>query len=111
MPRRNPYQSDDGEPLADIPRVLAERQGRSERRPAARNRAWDAQRSKATYDLAPEIIERIKQIAEELSHEHAQATVRVSDVAGALLAAGLERYDAGALEFDLQPVRFTLKPK
>lgn len=111
MPRRNPYQDDNGEPLAEIPRVLAERQAQGERRPPPRNRAWDAQRSKATYDLPPELIERIKQIAEELGREHAQATVRVADVAAALLLAGLERYDAGTLEFDLQPVRFTLKAK
>jgi hypothetical protein len=111
MPRRNPYQDDNGEPLAEIPRVLAERQAQGDRRPAPRDRSWDAQRSKATYDLPPEIIERIKQIAEELGREHARATVRVSDVAAALLAAGLDRYDAGTLEFDLQPVRFTLKAK
>ena len=97
--RRNPL-----EPVEALPEVLASRPKAKPKR----DRSWDAQRSKATYDLPQDLIERIREIAEELTADYAGAKVRVSDVARLLMEAGLERYEAGELKIELQPAVFKL---
>lgn len=87
----------------DARKVLEERPGPKPRR----DRSWDAKRSKATYDLPPELIARIKQIAGEIGARYG-AKVRVSDVARLLLNAGLERYEMGGLEIEVQPTELRL---
>ena len=73
---------------------------------AKRDRSWDAQRSKATYDLPPVLIERIQAIAVELGTETAK--VKVSDIARLLLEAGLAQYERGQLPVQPRPTGFTL---
>ena len=68
--------------------------------PKKRHRSWDAKRNKATYDLPPEVIQRIRDIVEEFKQEG--VNVRVSDVARLLIEAGLEQYDAGTLRVKLR---------
>lgn len=97
--RRDPL-----EPLEEIPEILADRP----KPKPARDRSWDAKRSKATYDLPADIIDRVRGISEELAAEYPGATVRVSDVARLLLEAGLERYEAGELDVTLHPAGFRL---
>ena len=99
--RRNPL-----EPIEDIPEVLAARA----RPKPKRDRSWDAGRNKATYDLPPELIQRIRDIAEELAAEYPNAKVRVSDVARLLVEAGLQQYDAGQIEVNLRPAVLRLYP-
>ncbi len=91
--RRDPL-----EHVEAVPEILARRP----RSKPKRDRSWDAQRSKATYDLPPELIERVKEIAGEISAQ-VGADVPVYDVARLLLEAGIERYEAGALRFETQP--------
>ncbi len=98
--RRNPL-----EPVEEAAELLVRRSHRPRR---GRDRSWDARRSKATYDLPAELIERIREIADELAAEHQGARVRVNDVARLLLEAGLERYEAGELATNLKPTGFTL---
>lgn len=96
------------EPVEALPEVL-QRSGLAERgarRRRKRDRSWDAQRSKATYDLPAELIERVREIAAELGQ--AGARVKVSDIARLLLEAGLEQYETGQLEVDLKPTGYTL---
>lgn len=71
-----------------------------------RDRSWDAARSKATFDLPPALIERIRKIAEELGQ--GEASVKVSDVARLLIEAGLAEYDAGRLRIKPIPTGFRL---
>ena len=71
-----------------------------------RDRTWDAQRSKATYDLPPELITRIREIAGEIGQGGAK--VKINDVARLLLEAGIERYEAGALDIKMRPTGFKL---
>lgn len=97
--RRDPL-----EPVEELPEILARRP----REKPKRDRSWDAKRSRATYDLPPELIERIRELAEELTEEYPDAKVRVSDVARVLMEAGLAQYEAGELEIDLQPSAFRL---
>lgn len=97
--RRDPL-----EPVEAIPQVLATR---ARPRPK-RDRSWDRERSKATFDLPPALIARLGEVAGELAAGHPGAKVRVSDVARLLLEAGLKVYDAGDLEITLHPQRFTL---
>lgn len=97
--RRDPL-----EPVEALPEVLSRRPGPKPKR----DRAWDAKRSKATYDLPPALIARIKAIADELAAEHQGAKVRVSDVARLLLEAGLDAYEAGELQTELQPSAYRL---
>lgn len=98
--RRNPL-----EPVEEAQQLIAQRaRPRSKK---TRDRSWDAQRSKATYDLPTGLIERIREISEEMASQH-NAKVKVSDVARLFLEAGLARYDAGELTVELKPVSFTL---
>lgn len=71
-----------------------------------RDRTWDAQRSKATYDLPSELIIRIREIAKELGQDG--VNVKVNDVARLLIEAGLDQYDAGELDVQLKPTGYTL---
>lgn len=71
-----------------------------------RDRTWDAQRSKATYDLPPALIQRIQALATELGTDTAK--VKVSDVARLLLEAGLAQYERGLLPVQPRPTGFTL---
>jgi hypothetical protein len=73
---------------------------------AKRDRAWDAQRSKATYDLPPALIQRIQALATELGTDTAK--VKVSDVARLLIEAGLAQYERGLLPVQPRPTGFTL---
>ena len=84
-------------PAADVPTEAAS---------PKRDRSWDAQRSKATYDLPPVLIERIQAIAVELGTETAK--VKVSDIARLLLEAGLAQYERGQLPVQPRPTGFTL---
>jgi hypothetical protein len=106
------------EPLDAAPALLAqraaERAAQEALPPAApppgskkRDRSWDARRSKATYDLPTGLIERIKEITDDLAQQHG-AKIKVSDVARLLLEAGLERYEAGDIRVEPQPAKFTL---
>ncbi len=99
--RRDPL-----EPVEAVPEVLAGRV----RTTVRRDRSWDAQRSKATYDLPAPLIERIRDIAKELAGGAPGAKVKTSDVARLLIEAGLEQYEAGKLKTDLYPTGFTLFP-
>lgn len=103
MPRRDAMRTVTEEALAVL-----------ERRPRPkpkRDRSWDRRRSKATYDLPPELISRIREIAKALAAEFGPgATVRVSDVARLLLEAGLERYESGELEIELHPSGLRIFP-
>jgi hypothetical protein len=109
--RRDPL-----EPVNDVPEVLAARAPAPPLTPSkpaapakpqpARDRSWDAGRSKATYDLPAALIERIKQIAEELGQ--GEALVKVSDVARLLIEAGLAEYEAGRLKAKPRPTKFKL---
>ena len=74
--------------------------------PTKRDRTWDAQRSKATYDLPPALIQRIQALAVELGTDAAK--VKVSDVARLLLEAGLAQYERGQLAVQPRPTGFTL---
>lgn len=103
MPKRR----DALEPINDIPDVLASRPKPKPKR----SRAWDAKRSKATYDLPADLVDRVKRIAEELSGEYANTSVRVSDVARILLEAGIAAYDAGSVKIEPQPVAYRLDRK
>lgn len=103
MAKRKEKRRDPLEPIDAIPDVLA---GRAKPQQKRRDRSWDAARTKATYDLPADLIERINQIAEELGAEGAK--VKVSDVARLLLVAGLEKYDAGELKPKLRPTGFRL---
>lgn len=108
--RRNPL-----EPVEEAADLLARRQQarlaaidtESEEKPG-RDRSWDARRSKATYDLPPELIERIRMLADELTAAYPDARVRISDVARLLLEAGLAEYDAGNISVKLKPVSFVI---
>ena len=97
------------EPIDAIPQLLPqkpviEQSGFS--RTTTRDRSWDAKRSKATYDLPPELIQKIKDIAGELGEEGAM--VKISDVARLLLETGIEQYEAGELKAKPRPTGFTL---
>ena len=71
-----------------------------------RDRSWDARRSKATYDLPQDLIQRIRDIATELGDD--EAKVKVSDVVRLLLEAGLEQYEHDQLRVQPRPTGFTL---
>lgn len=103
MAKRRQQRRDPLEPLESVPEVLAERQ---RARTRTRDRSWDAQRSKATYDLPESLIERIREIAEELGQDGAK--VKVNDVARLLLEAGLRQYESDELAIDLKPTGFRL---
>ena len=103
MVKRRQQRRDPLEPLEALPDVLDERQ---RPRPKKRDRSWDAQRSKATYDLPADLIERIREIAEEMGQQGAK--VRVNDIARLLLEAGLRQYESGELDIDLKPTGFRL---
>ena len=99
------------EPVEAIPEVLkrdqkADRSGQMAKYGHKRDRSWDANRSKATYDLPADLIERIRQIAAELGE--AGAAVRVSDVARLLLEAGLVQYESGQLDVTPKPTGYKL---
>jgi hypothetical protein len=100
--RRNPLDQVPAEPLEALPEVLARR---PDKKPT-RNRSWDRKRTKATFDLPQDLIDRLGSIAEDLAKEYPGAKVRVSDVACLLLKAGLKEYDAGHVEVELQPTGF-----
>ena len=78
----------------------------AEAAPPQRDRTWDAQRSKATYDLPPALIARIQALATELGTTTAK--VKVSDIARLLLEAGLAQYERGQLSVQPRPTGFTL---
>lgn len=99
------------EPIDDIPDVLAGRDAAAQQSPRpkrrrGRDRSWDAQRSKATYDLPSELIDRIREVAEELGG--GEAKVKVSDVARLLLEAGLAQYESGELKIKPKPTGYSL---
>ena len=84
------------EPLEAIPDVLKRDGDAVPSQPSkkeSRDRTWDANRSKTTYDLPAGLIQRVKEIADELKRKHG-AKVRVSDVARLLLEAGIDQYEA-----------------
>lgn len=111
--RRNPL-----EPVEEAADLLARRQQAREVERATeseesetkkgRDRSWDAQRSKATYDLPPELIERIRMVADDMAAAYPDARVRISDVARLLLETGLAEYDAGNISVSLKPVSFVI---
>ncbi len=97
------------EPIDAIPRLLSQKPVLEQPGPpktTTRDRSWDAKRSKTTYDLPPELIQKIKDIAGELGEE--RAMVKVSDVARLLLETGIEQYEAGELKAKPRPTGFTL---
>ena len=97
------------EPIDAIPQLLPQKpvlKRSNSPRTTTRDRSWDAKRSKATYDLPSELIQRIKDIAGELGREG--AAVKVSDVARLLLETGIKQYEAGALKAKPRPTGFTL---
>jgi len=104
--RRDAFATEQGEPLAEVPQVLRRRPSPKPKR----DRSWDAKRSRATYDLPPELIERVRIIAGELAKAHPEDKLRVSDVARMLLEHGAEAYERGELELDLSSVGDTLLP-
>lgn len=104
--RRNAFATEQGEPIAEVPQVLRRRP----RPKPKRDRSWDAKRARATYDLPPDLIEKVRAIAGELAEARPEAKVRVSDVARLLLERGVEAYERGELELDLCPVGETLLP-
>lgn len=75
-----------------------------------RDRSWDMERSKATYDLPPGLIDRVRDIADELASEHPDAKVRISDVARLLLQAGIDQYESGELDVRIRPTKFRIFP-
>lgn len=81
-----------------------------EKRGWTRDRSWDMQRSKATYDLPPGLIDRIREIADDLASEHPDARVRISDVARLLLQAGVRQYENGNLDIRIRPTKFRIFP-
>jgi len=93
-----------------VGRLVEDAQKKREATGRKRDRSWELGRTKATYDLPAEVIQRIKDIAQELTAEHPNTKVRVSDVARLLIQAGLEQYEAGELEVRLHPKEFTLFP-
>lgn len=104
--RRDAFANEQGEPIAEVPEILRRRPSP----PPKRDRSWDAKRSRTTYDLPPELIERVRTIAGELAEAYPEAKVRVSDVARWLLEHGVEAYDRGELELDLLPAGEALLP-
>lgn len=97
--RRNPL-----EPLDEIPEILA-------RRPQSktgRDRTWDANRTKATYDLPNTLLERVKEIVEELSVQQRGAKIRVSDVARMLMEAGIKSYEEGKIDVEFHPAEYRI---
>lgn len=92
------------EPVDAIPEVLANRP----KPPPKRDRSWDQNRTKATYDLPSELIERIKEITREIGADYPNTKIRVGDVARLLLEAGLEQYEAGKIKIELHPSEFRL---
>lgn len=111
--RRNPL-----EPVEEAADLLARRQqarvseegsandlGKEKK---GRDRTWDAQRSKATYDLPPGLIDRIRVLANELTEAYPDARVRISDVVRLLLETGLAEYEAGHISVELKPVSFVI---
>jgi hypothetical protein len=102
MPRRSiAGQMPPLEPVDAMPGALAKRPGK-----AKRNRDWEQAHKVAAYrGIPPELQARLIEIA------RAQA-VPVGDVARALLEAGLEQYDRGALALQAVPlaVKNTLYP-
>lgn len=111
--RRNPL-----EPVEEAADLLARRQQAREaeqvsdndagKEKKGRDRSWDAQRSKATYDLPPALIDRIRALADELTEAYPDARVRISDVVRLLLEAGLAEYEAGHISVELKPVSFVI---
>lgn len=97
--RRNPL-----EPLDEIPEILARRPHSK----TGRDRSWDANRTKATYDLPEGLLDRIKEIVEELSDKQRGAKIRVSDVARMLLEAGIKAYDEGNIDIEFHPAEYRI---
>ena len=72
-----------------------------------RNRAWDAKRTRMTYDLPQETIDAVKATQAALAHTFG-GDVRVGDVADLLLREGIKRYRAGEMDIHLHPRRLGL---
>jgi len=108
--RRNAFEKPDVplEPSDALPEILSSRESASspDVSSSKRDRSWDAKRSKATYDLPPSLIQRIRDIADELGESG--ASVKVSDVARLLLEAGVTQYESGELDVTPRPTGFTL---
>lgn len=102
--RQSPTRNIPEEPIDAIPDVLARRPEKP-----TRSREWDKKRTKATFDLPPELVDELKQVAADLAEEYPGASVRVSDVAKKLLEAGLAEYRAGRLRFEVKPSRLRLE--
>ena len=86
--------------------VDAERQQRAKEH--TRDRSWDAQRTKATYDLPPSLKDDIKEIAKN-------EDLPAYEIARLFLEFGLRRYLVGGLEAlgaekKTKTVEFTLFP-
>lgn len=103
--RQDPRRNVPAEPIDAVPDILARR---PDAKPA-RSREWDKKRTKATFDLPPELVDELKQVAADLAAEYPGASVRVSDVAKKLLEAGLAEYRAGRLRFEVKPSRLRLE--
>lgn len=104
MPRQNPAKNVPIEPADVANQYLAKRPDEKK----ARNREWDKKRSKATFDLPPELLEEINRIADDLTREYPNAKVRTSDVARKLLEVGLEAYQRGEVNITLEPAKFRI---
>ena len=84
-----------------VQELVSDAQAEQDRQAHPRDRSWDAQRTKVTYDLPPELIQRVKEIAAEIGAEYSGAKIRHGDVARLLMEAGLRRYEAGELKITL----------
>jgi len=98
--------SETAKPEVEEVSEAAEEAQPEEGRKLKRDRSWDAQRSRATYDLPPFVIEEVRRITQEISQNFGE--VRVSDVARLLIEAGIEQYEAGKLSVQPKPTKFTL---
>ena len=98
--RRNPL-----EPIDEIPEILARRP----RSRTGRDRGWDANRTKATYDLPEGLIRRIHEIVDDLTEQQRGAKIRVSEAATEGASIGHQVH--GAIGFTKEHVlhRFTLR--
>jgi len=104
--RRDAFAIPPGEPLAELPEILQRRAHPQPRR----DRSWDAKRRRATYDLPPQLIERVRTITQQLAEAHPKANVRVSDIARLLLELGVQAYEQGEVRPDQLSRRGTLLP-
>lgn len=76
-----------------------------------RNRRYDSEERlpRVTYEFPQELIDRVKQITEEIGQE-AGAKVAVYQVARLLMEAGIKQYEDGELKIRTYPKEINLFP-